>query len=196
MKTILIALIFLLIGVNLLAQTEERKGFLGISLGPAFPIGNFGSRSINNPDAGFAKDGYINSFLNFGITYKNHLGFSAAILYGQNDIAQRETVDWWQIVGFTGGLMLTCNLTKKIVIDFKPRIGIILSDEVIDGYSTFATQGKGACLDLRTSFRYNIFKRWCLIAEAGYLFSPQLFGDRSKLTIQTITSGIGFACRF
>ncbi|MCC6286531.1 MAG: hypothetical protein IT249_01470 [Chitinophagaceae bacterium] len=39
--------------------TENRRGYIGISVGPAIPIGGFASKDANNNNAGFATTGTV-----------------------------------------------------------------------------------------------------------------------------------------
>lgn len=54
-----LCLIFLAISCQVKAQEQPEipKSYIGIAFGTSFPIGDFGKADLDNPDAGFAKNG-------------------------------------------------------------------------------------------------------------------------------------------
>jgi len=65
------------------AQDKERietKGYIGLTMGPAIPLGNFASNDFNNEKSGLAKTGVNLTLINFGYRFGKHFGVSAAWL--------------------------------------------------------------------------------------------------------------------
>ncbi|ELR73147.1 hypothetical protein C900_05196 [Fulvivirga imtechensis AK7] len=68
MKKYIFVLVMIAITGNLLAQSE-RKGYIGISLGPSMPMGDYGDNGFSNRDAGYAKTGLNFNLINFGYKF-------------------------------------------------------------------------------------------------------------------------------
>jgi len=195
MKKYISFLALILFGTGLFAQTDVGQCFIGLTLGPSFPVSDFGDNSLNNENPGFAKTGYSDNLLNFGFRLWKCFGVSASVIYSQYNV-YTNTADWWMIVGFTAGPMLTIPVTDKLFFDTKVNLGLVGASYLLDGYEYQENAGKGLGFDLRASFRYNLFKRWCLIAECGSLTSNQKFGDDRRRKIQNLNLGFGVAYRF
>ncbi|MFZ4547483.1 MAG: hypothetical protein ACOYN4_08615 [Bacteroidales bacterium] len=194
MKIFLLTIALVINVVSTSAQLPAKKGYIAIPVGPAFPVGDFADKSISNPMAGAALNGYCNSLINFGYRFGKRIGVSAAFFYGEHFISDRGESDWWQVVGITVGPQYTFFLGKKFETDLKARLGLLITQKVIDTYANDDGLGNGFGLDLRASLRYNLFKRWCLLAETGYFAADQKYGDGHKGKLQAITAelGIGF----
>jgi|GEM_PF-1597322 hypothetical protein len=195
MKTCLLILIVCLSVISTSAQLSERRGYIGISAGPAYPVGDFGSKSLSSENAQFAQRGYSTSWVNFGYLFKRHFGITAAIFYGENDVDRSGTEDWWQIMAITGGPMLSMPVFEKIRIDSKFRIGYIGTTRVIDSMSGQNDFGGGFGIDFRLTVRYDVIKWLCLFMEGGYISSRQKFPDSTAASIQEIIAGFGVAYR-
>ncbi|WP_316803410.1 outer membrane beta-barrel protein [Pedobacter nototheniae] len=80
MKRIIFFLCVWLGFLNLSAQTTNQKSFIGISVGPSFPVGDFANKSVSNENSGLATTGgFLN--LNYGYRFSNNFG-AIAILRG------------------------------------------------------------------------------------------------------------------
>ena len=65
------------------AQDKERietRGYIGLTMGPAIPVGSFADKDLNNDKSGLAKPGFNLSLVNFGYRFGKHFGISAAWL--------------------------------------------------------------------------------------------------------------------
>ena len=69
MKKYYLFLAIILLGADLFAQAIEKKGYIGITLGPSFPLADFADNSLSNTKAGYAKRGFSDSFINFGYRF-------------------------------------------------------------------------------------------------------------------------------
>lgn len=191
-----ISLFFMIFLVaNLFAQTNEKKGYIGIVLGPSFPVSDFGDNSIKNKNAGYAKTGYSDSFINFGYRLGKNFGISASVFFSSYDVDTTATGYWWEVMGITAGPMLSIPVSDKLFFDMKLNFGFVGADYIIDGFSYDENVGSGLGSDIRASLRYNLFRRWCFIIESSFLSSNQKFlGGREK-KIQNINLGLGIAFR-
>jgi hypothetical protein len=146
--------------------------------------------------AGAALNGYSNSLLNFGYRFGKNIGISAAFFYGELFINGGGDDDWWQVIGITAGPQYTFFPGKKFESDLKARIGLLGTQKVVDTYANGDGLGTGFGLDLRASLRYNLFKRWCLLAETGYFVASQKYGDGHSGKLQAIAIEFGIGFRF
>lgn len=81
-KNVMLTSILILLASIVFGQiTEDRKGYIGISVGPAIPVGSFASRNTDNSKAGFASTGAIFD-VSFAYKLKKNIGL-AALLRGQ-----------------------------------------------------------------------------------------------------------------
>jgi hypothetical protein len=78
MKNIFFTFSLIIISLTVLAQ-EERKGYIGIALGPSIPLGDFADIDINNSGAGFARTG-ITLNLHYTHKFNNIFGLTALCL--------------------------------------------------------------------------------------------------------------------
>jgi hypothetical protein len=174
------------------AQSDDRKAFIGLTIGPSIPFGAFADKS-NQPAVGHAKLGYNSSLLNLGRRFGKHFGVAATLFYNEHDIDDPAGDDWWQVAGITAGPMYSRAITDKTILDLKLKLGLIATTQVIDSYEN--KRGSGLATDARASLRYNVLRRWCLLAEGGVLVSNQSFDDGSKVGFRALISGFGVAYR-
>jgi len=144
--------IFLLVAVTMsmymiaIAQERragpEKKGFLILSAGPSFPLGNFSSTTfdINSntpPKNGFAKTGF-NLDLQGGYHFVKNFGVTGSVFYNLYSYDEQRLkdqlgipaeanmrVDHWKYYGIVAGPMLTATITPKTSIDFNVMTGVI-----------------------------------------------------------------------
>lgn len=122
---------------------NDGKGYIGISLGPSFPIGDFGSKNINKPNAGLAGTGAV-----FDISFAYKLGASnfgvTALIRGQansmdemvfqNELRKENPgaywsadIDSWTNSGIMVGGFGSFPLSDKASFDIKAMIGLSIA---------------------------------------------------------------------
>ena len=80
-NTILTTLMVLLVSIGFGQITEDSKGYISISAGPAIPIGGFAGKNINGSNIGLANTGALFD-VGFAYKLKKNIGL-AALLRGQ-----------------------------------------------------------------------------------------------------------------
>jgi hypothetical protein len=175
------------------AQSDDRKSYIGITIGPAIPIGAFADLSTTHPRAGRAQLGYCDTFLNFGRRSGKHWGVAASVGYDEHNIQDLQKDDWWQVAAIGGGPMYTKDIARKTVLDFKAKAMFITTTRIIDSYEY--NRGVGLGVDLRATLRYNVHRRWALLAESGVIASNQTFDDGSATDLRVFVTGLGIAYR-
>ncbi|MBB2144997.1 outer membrane beta-barrel protein [Pedobacter sp. LMG 31464] len=134
-KTLLLGLItFLYFNVN--AQTITKKSAIGISIGPSFPLGDFGDKDISNENSGLAK---IGGFLgiDYSYTFSKYFGGivslqgrlhsvdeNALSAYAVPDgtgasLSMKTTA--WKTGSIMAGIFHTVPLTKNEKLNFEVR---------------------------------------------------------------------------
>ncbi len=139
MKQVIISL-FILAGCQpLWAQEEEPKlkFYLGVSYGTSYSIGDFRDTDIDNPDAGFAKNGYKIDIA-AGIPLTERVIFTGVFRYQNFETEIEDLIETynsenpdanftgstedWQTYYLLAGLAYRVNVAKKFV--FFPRFGL------------------------------------------------------------------------
>ncbi len=181
-----------LVTSSLQAQTDERKAFIGITIGPSIPFGTF-ANTTNEPGGGGARTGYNDSFLNLGKQVGTHWGWAGSVFYNEHNMKAQGGDDWWQVAGVTAGPMYSTSLSRRAIVDLKLKVGFLTTMPIIDAYET--ARGRGFATDARVSLRYNVLRRWCLLTEAGVVVSNQSFEDETRQGFRAFVSGFGVAYR-
>ena len=137
-KTLLTTLVTIVTISLAFSQTEDRKGYIGISIGGASPLGNFASVNPNNDKAGYATGGGVFD-VTFAYRLGKHLGLTA-VLHGQSNGYDSQTVvnqignanpgwqsqvdshDGWSLGGIMGGIMGSWPMSEKGNFLIEPRV--------------------------------------------------------------------------
>lgn len=178
-----------------LAQDEERRGFIGLGIGPSAPFGSFADASPVNARGGRATPGYTSTLLNLGYRFGRRLGVAAAFSYSEYFIRDGGDDDWWQVAGLTAGPMYSLRLNAKSALDLKAMFGLMALTPVIDSYTTADGTGGGFGVDMRATVRYDLFRRWAVFAEGGVQSSAVSFDSGVRSDHRAMISGFGVAFR-
>lgn len=138
MKKLTTAFLVLILSSPLFSQNESN-GYIGLSVGPSFPIGDFASKDTDNDEAGLANPGVM-----FEISFAHKLGGSnfgiSALLRGQGLPTDAQTIadefgqqapgaDWtvesesWGIGAFMFGGYGSFPVSDNISFDTRAMIG-------------------------------------------------------------------------
>lgn len=178
-----------------LAQDEERRGFIGLAIGPSAPFGSFADTSSVNARAGGATPGYTSTLLSLGYRFGQRLGVAAAFSYSEYITRDAGDDDWWQVAGLTVGPMYSLRLNAKAALDLKAMFGLMALTPVVDSYTTADGTGNGFAVDMRAAVRYDVFRRWALFAEGGLQSSGVSFSSGARKDFRAMISGFGIAFR-
>lgn len=115
---------------------QNEKGYVGVSVGPSFPLRDFADKNINNNNAGFAKTGVnINAFVVFKPL--KELGIITLIRVQNNPIDFGELnrqlgtqfsdkgANGWRVDGFMLGALGSFGFIDVVVFEPKLMIGIM-----------------------------------------------------------------------
>ncbi|MBX3238814.1 MAG: hypothetical protein KIT80_08540 [Chitinophagaceae bacterium] len=193
----LTGILMLFIAVAFGQVTEDRRGYIGISVGSSMPIGNFASKNANASKAGLATTGAIFD-VSFAYKLKKNFGL-AALLRGQYnpvdvqplaDRMNREfpgvrtyaNGDGWSSGGFMGGVYSSSPLNQKATAVFELKTLVGFMNTTSPQIDMNASSSEGSIWIRQnsataTSFsyligagmRFNAGKRIAFILNADYL---------------------------
>jgi hypothetical protein len=177
-----------------LAQQEERRGFIGLGIGPSAPSGSFAEQLSPEVPNGGVTSGYTDTFVNIAYRLGKRLGVAGAFSYSQYDVPGDEN-DWWEVSGITVGPMYTLPLGARAAIDVKAMIGTLKVTRVVDNYATDHVEETGVGFEIRGTMRYDLYRRWAVFAEGGLQSTGVTFASGSRGDYRALISGFGVAYR-
>lgn len=172
------------------AQEGERRGFVGLGIGPSTPIGSFADASSRADANGRTAAGYTSTLLNLGYRFRGRLGVAVAFSYSEFDVVDAGDGNWWQVAAVTAGPLYSVPLRPRLALDLKGMAGMIVLTPIEDSYATVGGEGVSLGVDLRATLRYDVFRRWAIFADAGLQSSSSSVAD-----YRALISGLGAAFR-
>jgi opacity protein-like surface antigen len=189
---------------------KEKTGFLIFTAGPAFPVGDFNSKNINNDQAGFAKTGFTLD-LQGGYMLVKNFGVAGSILYSRYTIDSKPlngtsaSVDHWQYYGMVAGPMITQSLCSRTSVDFNIMSGIVSANSPKLTYAgeVLVSEDWAIAIPIRLSgdIRYHFGQNGYFFTGLNYLYMEPKFkfsalGEsntaRQKMSTMNLNAGIGF----
>lgn len=169
-------------------DVTRRKGYVGLSIGPSIPIGEFADLSN-----GLAKTGVQLNLVNFGYRSSENFGIAATWFGAANPIVI-DGIDPWSYGGLMVGPLLSFPLSEKVEWDFRPLIGYSVTSVPDLGYGT--EQASSFAFSLGTVFRINVGNSMSLLLNADYFSTkPRFEYYNFDQQIGTISFGFGAAYR-
>jgi hypothetical protein len=192
---------FLIFSLTLQAQTKERNGYIGMSVGLSFAEGNVKNNLQTSRGAGL-------SAFNFGYVFKKGFGVTGAWTGAYNESKLPLTVlsqglyenlpTNWTVVysGFAIGPMYSINISGRLVFDIKARIGRFNTKEKIQNDKLCGTkEGISFGYSFGTALRYHLSNNWSVIVHGDYM-SCKYFSIYSPGRLNTLSANAGLAFRF
>lgn len=177
------------------SHAQEKRNYFALIIGPGVPIGGYAGAGTETPGGGGAKSGYLDTFANYARRTGPHGGFAVSIAYGEYDMDAPGDDDWWQVTVLTAGPMYVQPLAKKLDLELKLKLGLMATAEIIDSF--LEQRGTGFAIDTRAGLRYDAFRRWSALAEAGIVTSSQRLPlQTDSYGVHALISGIGVAYRW
>lgn len=176
-------------------STPKVVSYIGLNLGTARPMGEFGNLDINNTKAGLAGGGISLSLVNFGM-YWGKFGFNVRWFGNAHPMKNGVSKQIWSYGSLMVGPTYTLDLFKNAYLDIKPSIGA-MSSQILLGNDK-VKDGTGFGLGLGTQFRYNFARKWSLTANLDYTTTSQTMksvgtgtGADYKQSIAAISTNLG-----
>jgi len=189
MKLKITAILIVCIAVTLTATSQEqrRKGYIGISIGPSFPIGEF------KEDA-WANTGVNLSLINFGYLFNNRVGIAANWFGGAHTVDASQfglAEGMWSYGGLLAGPLVSTPVGRNIDFDARVQIGFSAANLKLEGYNV---DGTGFAYSAGIGIRAHLGRKLSLNLNADVLTSNNK-GDYMERKIQTIHPTIGLSYR-
>jgi len=186
-------------------EAVDHRGFIGVSLGPSIPTGDYSSNSITNRRAGFARTGATFN-INFHYKFSKYIGIAAISTGNAHPLNEEEHVktfqwidpalrwelntDLWSVGGTLGGILLSFP-AGFMDIDLKGLIGFSYSElpemRVTGSSDTFyetviqrSSSASSPALNLGTNFRFAISDNWSLTFNIDYFITNPEFNIKTE----------------
>jgi hypothetical protein len=180
---------------------KGRRRYIGLSAGASIPVGNFGSKSPDNPDAGLAKIGPQINLMDFGFLFSKHVGIAGKWFGSQYDIDDKGFDEPWTMGGIVLGPLFALPTTSEVVsIDLRPFVGygiVVFPESIYSDSSVAGTDMFGAGLTIRI----NAAPKLALLIGVDYLYANPEFDvvgsgyslQGMKQPISVVTASFGIA---
>lgn len=100
-------------------KQSTKRGFIGLEIGPNFPLGKFAD--LNN---GLATTGLQINLINFGYLFSDHVGITLNWFGASNPMNGLSDQYMWSYGGVLAGPLFTIPISKSIEWDIRPMLGI------------------------------------------------------------------------
>ena len=169
-------------------KLERNRGYIGLSLGPSFPIGKF-----SGSDGGYANMGLHLTLANFGILLYKRLGL-AATWFGAVNPVDASGVDPWIYGGMSVGPLFSIPLSKGVECDVRTMTGPLFT--YLKGYDDENDYLKpSVAFKLGTMIRFNVKDGVSFLLSADYFYTAIKDYNLSQ-KIKTIDVCVGVAYCF
>ena len=194
MKKIILTMAVVLTAIFASAQetSNDSKGYIGVSIGAAFPGGDLGDD---------AETGLNLGFINFGYRFDKNWGVT--LNWGGTAFSDKNESSVIYGVGYLAiGPMWSIPLNNNIVLDLKPQYAI--TSGIIDtgdyGYGKL-TLDKSSGFMLGSSVNFSLAKHWALSLNLDYLSTKFNEYDDGiiylpKQDVSIFNTSLGFQYKF
>jgi hypothetical protein len=189
-----LSILLLLFSSFTFGQEREKNGFIGIVVGPSFPIADFGDHSSTNANSGYAEKSRLDYMVDFGYRFGKYYGISASYFVHQYDVDTSTIGLSWGLGGIVAGPMLIIPVTDKLLFDLSLNLGYVTSD-LSNDHLDDDLMGHGLGIVAKCLIRYNVLKRWCIIAETSYITTNQRLKIGIHKNVQAINLNFGAGFR-
>lgn len=175
MKKIVLIVIATALAVGAFAQEPEiRRGYIGLSLGVAFPAGDIDGDAVSG--------GAQLNLVDFGYLFSQNVGI-AATLFGTAFISKADSKSSLGMGGImVGPLFSFASKSYKTEFDLKPMIGFANGTLISDG-STSSSK-RDIALGLGAAMRINVGRKVSLTVGADYYYATPEDVDLSSFAIK------------
>lgn len=176
-----------LLSLPSMAQEPQRKGYIGISIGPSFPIGEF-------KEEAFANTGANLSLINFGYLFNGRFGIAANWFGGAHVIDGSPfgiSDGMWSYGGLLAGPLVSSRIGNHADFDARLQIGYSAANMDLEGYKV---DGVGFAYSVGLGVRTHLARKWSLSINLDMLTSNNR-GDYMERKIQTVHPTVGLSYR-
>lgn len=195
-----------------------QRGYIGLHYGRSIPVGDFASRDIKNPDAGYAKPGQM-AEISFGYKFGSVLGLAASVRGQMNQTddaaiaataqAEHPETTWsaksnaWGMTAVMVGPYASFQLSESFSLDLRALGGFsvagcptITYNTVYNGHTSWieqaGTKTPGFAYLAGMQIKYRMIERLCIIAGADYFGATLKFKNVKMTTYEGNTYHANF----
>lgn len=195
-KIYLLTLLLLIPYLYLNAQSSSSRGYVGISIGPSFALGDYASTDGDN--GGAAETGLQINLINLGYKFTDNLGIAITWLGGANNVDLSsfglESDDPWTYGAIAIGPLISVPVSNNVDLDLKPAIGFgTLRSPSITGVLA-SEDGTDTVFNFGSTLKFKFSSKAAFLLNADYLsMEPELgdLGISQKVTTLSLSVGIG-----
>lgn len=173
---------------------ERRRGYIGMSAGPAFPVGDFAKANNGGADVGFNF-----CVLNFGYLFNDYFGITATFFGGEHGFEYRGDDDYapWSFGGVSVGPLISFPVTRRFEIDLRPMLGVCgTSTPDLYAYDEY-DYATSLSFHGNLMFRYHVGRKVSILLGGEYFFTRADFNDYDfRQNISAVSVNAGLAIRF
>jgi hypothetical protein len=191
-------------------EVSRRKGYIGISLGPSFPLGDFAKKEnfafgtgLTGPEK--TSVGLQLNLINFGYLFSEHVGISAAwfgAAYNRTGNRGYE-LDPWSCGGLMVGPLFSFPMSEKVEWDLRAMFGrSVCSGQPENGGTSTVETNSALIFNIGSVHRVHLSKRISLLLSADFFSTKLKFKDyganwpgADEQTIKALSLGLGLAVR-
>ena len=169
--------------------SNDSKGYIGVSIGAAFPGGDLGDAAETGLNLGFINAGYRFD-KNWGLTLN----------WGGTAFSDKDVSSVKYGVGYLAiGPMVSFPLNNNIVLDLKPQYA--MTSGIIDDGNDRITLDKSSGCILGSSVNFSLAKHWALSLNLDYLSTKFNEYDNGifsipKKDVSIFNTSLGFQYKF
>jgi len=171
---------------NDLTTNPERKGYIGMNVGPAFMMGEL-KDYFESPGFGFS--------VSFGYLFTSNVGIHSAIFGTQFEVEGKSSQSLGLSGFLVGPLFSTATKTGKVELDFRPTMGFAQGAATIDNKSV-NTKTSTFAFGLGGSLRWNCWKRVSLTVNLDYYYGKPKDDSDQRIEMDLSSFGISFGANY
>ena len=146
---------------------ENRRNFVGLSIGASIPIGAFA-----DDDDGLAKAGLQLNLINIGYLFTENIGLTATWFGTANPLKFYENI-YWSYGGLMIGPLFSYPVSRKLSWDFKPMVGYSVTTS--PDLFTLIERSNAFAFSIGSQLRNHLSPRASILISADYFYTNPVF---------------------
>ncbi len=190
-------------------ESPRRRGYIGFSLGPSFPIGDFAKQSFAlDPGVTGSEStstGLQLNLVNVGYLFTKHIGIAGSwfgAAYSRTSDF-RTDLEPWSCGGIMIGPLISFPISEKVEWDLRPMLGRAVCSGQRQNTTPEPVESSASLIfNMGTVFRIHLAKKISLLVTADYFSTKLKFKDNGaspngppEQKMKALSLGLGFAYR-
>jgi hypothetical protein len=189
---------------------SKKRGYIGLSLGPSFPLGDFAKKEnfalgtgLTGPEK--TSVGLQLNLVNLGYLFSEHVGIAAAwfgAAYNRSSNRSYE-LEPWSCGGIMVGPLFSFPMSEKVEWDLRAMIGpSACSGQPENGGTSPVETNSALVFNIGSMHRVHLSKKISLLLSADFFSTKLKFKDNGanwpgadEQPIRALSLGVGFAYR-